>query len=122
MEPERASIFAEDNELDVSGFAPKPKSDAPRMDTESLRAIAESRGFTSREAAPAPASGPVSRPAPSPRAPAPARALNFDTRLTIRVSDEAKRRFDDLTYRLRVPNGETFNRLLDLFEATEKKS
>jgi len=47
MTTERASIFDED--LDVSGFAPKPRSKAGTTDKEAIREVAESRGFQSRE-------------------------------------------------------------------------
>jgi len=47
MTTERASIFDED--LDVSGFAPKPRAKAGTTDKEAIREVAESRGFQSRE-------------------------------------------------------------------------
>jgi hypothetical protein len=80
----------------------------PRPDTASLNAVSEQAGFPSREPRASKAA-----------APPPARELNFETRLTIRVTERDKQRFDDLAYRLRAPNGEAFRRLLDLFEASE---
>ena len=49
------------------------------------------------------------------------RAANFDTRLSLRVTDRDRQRFDDIVYALRVPNGEAFRQLLDLFEETAKR-
>lgn len=127
MGNERASIFESETDLDVTGFAPKPRAEAPRLDTEQLRAVAEGRGFLSREARtaalPAAAAAPAEmRPTTAARNVPPPRPIHFETRLTIRISAEAKRRFDDLAYRLRVPNGEAFNRLLDAFERVEGQS
>lgn len=98
--------LAEDlREFDVAPTAaPRPKPDAA-----SLNAVSERAGFPSREPQPIKA-------APIP----PVRELNFETRLTIRITERDKKRFDDLAYRLRVPNGEAFRRLLDQFEAAER--
>ncbi len=49
----RGSIFESDDELDVSGFAPKAAPE-PKAPLEQVRAIAEASNFPSREAKPAP--------------------------------------------------------------------
>lgn len=45
----RASIFGDDD-LDLSGFAPKPVPDATAPPAEKVRAVSESANFRSREA------------------------------------------------------------------------
>ena len=47
---ERASIFADNEGLDVSGFAPKTVPEAPGLDPGVVRAVAEASRFPSREA------------------------------------------------------------------------
>lgn len=54
MSGERASVFEDD--LDLSGFQPKPPAHA-----KEVREVAEKAGFTSREPQPEPASEPVRR-------------------------------------------------------------
>ena len=85
---------------EASGHRPKP-------DAAALADVSERAGFPSRE--------PKLAKAPPP----PARELNFDERLTIRVTKRDRKRFDDIRYRLRVANGEAFARILDVFEAQE---
>jgi hypothetical protein len=52
MTKERASIFAGDDALDVSGFAPKSGLEANAVPAELVRGIAEASRFPSREAKP----------------------------------------------------------------------
>jgi hypothetical protein len=52
---ERASIFENSAEIDLSGFAPKPTKREPDITPEAVRAVAETAQFRSREPAPAPA-------------------------------------------------------------------
>jgi hypothetical protein len=49
---ERASIFAGDDALDLSGFAPKSGREPSEVSAEIVRAIAEASRFPSREAKP----------------------------------------------------------------------
>jgi hypothetical protein len=49
MTQERASIFAEDGALDVSGFAPKSDHEPSSVPAELVRAVAEASRFPSRE-------------------------------------------------------------------------
>ena len=44
---ERASIF--DEEIDISGFSPRKSNESLNPDKAALRAVAEARGFASRE-------------------------------------------------------------------------
>ena len=50
MTRERASIFAGDDALDLSGFAPKSGHKPSEVSAELVRAIAEASRFPSREA------------------------------------------------------------------------
>jgi hypothetical protein len=54
MTKERASIFDIADELDVSGFTPKPGPDPEAVPADRVRAIAEASRFPSREAKPRP--------------------------------------------------------------------
>jgi hypothetical protein len=45
----RASIFAGDTDLDVSGFAPKTKTESSAPAAEQVRAVSQSANFNSRE-------------------------------------------------------------------------
>jgi TfoX/Sxy family transcriptional regulator of competence genes len=42
----------------------------------------------------------------------------YDNRLTLRVAEEDKARFEELVYRLRASNGEAFKLALDALTAT----
>lgn len=50
---ERASIFENSADFDLSGFAPKPKTPKREAPPEAVRAVAENSSFRSREPAPA---------------------------------------------------------------------
>jgi hypothetical protein len=52
MSKPRASIFSDDDEIDVSGFAPKAGRDKSAPMSEQVRAVAEAARFHSREPAP----------------------------------------------------------------------
>jgi len=62
----RASIF-EDDDLDLSAFAPRPKDTPTPVNKEAIRKVAETRGFQSREPGIKSAQAPVSDPLSSPR-------------------------------------------------------
>src|SRR4051794_30630337 len=59
---ERASIFEETGDLDVSGFEPKATPDAKAPAPEKVRAVAEAANFSSRESKPAKAIKPKREP------------------------------------------------------------
>ncbi len=86
MSRERGSIFEDD--LDVSGFTPKPAADPKALPPEKVRAVAESSRFPSRQAR---ASQPVEpTPAPAKRAPRryrTGRTMQFNCRTTQACSD-----------------------------------
>jgi hypothetical protein len=75
MTRERASIFAGDDALDVSGFAPKSHHEPSAVPAELVRAVAEASRFPSREARAA-----VSR--RSPRIHRTGRTMQFNARTT----------------------------------------
>jgi hypothetical protein len=68
---ERAGLFEDEDagEIDVSGFAPKPKPSTPPVPPEQVRAVSQARGFRSREPQPVAAAAPASAPAPVAEAP-----------------------------------------------------
>jgi hypothetical protein len=77
MTKERASIFAGDDALDVSGFAPKSGPEPSDVPAELVRVIAEASRFPSREARAAPQ--PARRP---PRIHRTGRTMQFNARTT----------------------------------------
>jgi hypothetical protein len=78
MTRERASIFAGDEVLDVSGFAPKADHEVSAVSAELVRGIAEASRFPSREAK-ASAPTPTRRP---PRIHRTGRTMQFNARTT----------------------------------------
>jgi hypothetical protein len=72
---ERASIFAGDDALDISGFAPKSDHEPSAVSPELVRAVAEASRFPSREARAAGARRP-------PRIHRTGRTMQFNARTT----------------------------------------
>jgi hypothetical protein len=96
----RASIFENDDEIDVSGFAPKPAGDRPAPPAPAeLRAVAEAAKFRSREAPPSP-------PAP-PKATRRRRRTGRDVQVNIKASRETVDAFFAIADRQRWVLGET---------------
>src|SRR5687767_14006998 len=62
MTKQRASIFDDPGELDVSGFAPKPAPDKTAPPPEAIKAVSEAASFRSRDPAPAPKKAPRREP------------------------------------------------------------
>jgi hypothetical protein len=54
MTKQRASIFDDPGELDVSGFQPKPAPDKTAPPPEAIKTVSEAANFRSRDPAPAP--------------------------------------------------------------------
>ena len=82
MSGERASIFAGEDSLDVSAFAPKAVHELNGASAELVRGIAEASRFPSREAkvnSPAAAQAPMRRP---PRIHRTGRTMQFNARTT----------------------------------------
>lgn len=100
---ERASIF--DDDLDLSAFDARPK---PKPDKESLRAVAEARGFPSREAVAVPA------------APEPVLQRRYRTgrnrQLNLKVTDEALRRFYAVADAQGLVLGQVFEQAVEALE------
>ncbi|MFT3998064.1 MAG: stability/partitioning determinant [Asticcacaulis sp.] len=107
---ERASIF--DDDLDLSAFEKRPQSEnKPRPDKDSLRAVAEARGFPSREAAPAPAPEPVLQRR---------YRTGRNRQLNLKVTDEALRRFYALADAQGVVLGQVFEQAIEALETRLK--
>jgi hypothetical protein len=90
---------------ELKDFDPPAAAPPPKADPVKLREMSTQAGFPSREPQPLP-----SKPAPRP--------LLYDNRLTLRVAEEDKARFEELVYRLRASNGEAFKLALDALTAT----
>ncbi|ESQ78898.1 hypothetical protein [Asticcacaulis sp. YBE204] len=106
---ERASIF--DDDLDLSAFTPKTK---PKPDKDALRAVAEARGFPSREAL-----------TPEPTAAVePVLQRRYRTgrnrQLNLKVTDEALRRFYALADAQGLVLGQVFEQAVEVLEAKLK--
>jgi hypothetical protein len=94
---------------DLKEFEIPPATTPAKPDSRALSAMSERAGFPSRE----------------PRAPIVVKQTaqqKFDTRLTVRVTQKDKVRFEEIAYRLRLQNGEAFQRLLDAIEASTKST
>jgi hypothetical protein len=103
MMKERASIFGDDDALDVSDFKPKP---AHRPDPEAVRATAAAKGFTSRESSAEPAQEATPRPRRR-------RRTGRLQQLNIRVSAAYSDQFLALADRLDLSQAETFERAIE---------
>lgn len=105
MSGTRPSIFSNDDDLDLSRFAPKAGPATPAVPTETVRRVAEEGGFPSR--------------APRPQAPAlPSRRLatartGRTVLLNARVTQRAHDRFHEIIERerLRYEAGEITHRV-----------
>lgn len=84
MTKERASIFASEDALDLSGFAPKSGPEPSEVSAEIVRAIAEASRFPSREAKP------MRRP---PRIHRTGRTMQFNARTTPQTVEARNVRF-----------------------------
>jgi hypothetical protein len=124
---ERASIFDDDMDIDVSSFAARPKARATeaKADREMIRAVAEERGFPSREA--------LKTQAPYTEAPKPELQkyepqkhepmlqrryrTGRNRQLNLKVTDEALRRFYALADLQGKVLGEVFEQAVEALEA-----
>lgn len=108
---ERASIF--DDDLDLSAFdARPPKAGMPKPDKEGLRAVAEARGFPSREAVAAP---PPVEPVLQRRY-----RTGRNRQLNLKVTDEALRRFYAVADAQGLVLGQVFEQAVEALEAKLK--
>ena len=110
MSKERASIFDEDLDLDLSSFAPKSRTLAERPDKAGIRNIAEERGFVSREATP-------SEPLLQRRY-----RTGRNRQLNLKVTDDSLRRFYALADAQGLVLGEVFAQAVQALETQLKTS
>lgn len=92
---ERASIFSEDDDLDLSEFetAPARKVSAPAV-KQAIREVAEQKGFVSRDPEPRRAPEPAPQPVPiSSVMPRRRYTTGRNRQLNMKVTEEALRRF-----------------------------
>src|SRR3954462_11594152 len=107
MAAERASIFSDDKDLDISGFKPKPpgKLVDAAVPVERVRAVSEAAQFRSR--APKP-------PAEKPARRAPRRhRTGRNVQLNIKARAEAVEAFYAIADREKWVLGETFERAIE---------
>jgi hypothetical protein len=109
----RASIFDDDNDLDLSAFTPKPKASQSQPDKATIRKVAEARGFSSRE--------PEAAPAPVQAAQEPLLQRRYRTgrnrQLNLKVTDDALRSFYALADAQGLVLGEVFEQAVMALEA-----
>lgn len=114
MGKERADPFADTGDLDLSGFAPKPKT---RPDPGTVRAVSEASEameFHSRAAKPRKA-----KEEPQPREEKPVlrrRRTGRNVQLNLKVTADAVARFTKLSDENGWVFGETFDKALDALE------
>jgi hypothetical protein len=116
MSDERASIFGEDADLDVSAFKPKPATkpaEKPGVRREQVRAVSEAASFRSRE--PKPATAPVAMIAPPRREPRRHRT-GRNVQLNIKATAEAVEAFYAITDHESWVLGETFERAIQALQ------
>ena len=120
MAQERASIFGDDEGLDVSGFKPKPPAkpaDKATAALEQVRVVAEAANFPSRE--------PKSAPAKPSRREQRRHRTGRNVQLNIKARAQAVEAFYAIADREKWVLGETFERAIEALKrelAQEKSS
>jgi hypothetical protein len=110
MTAKRAGVFDIEDDLDVSGFAPKP-SDRPAMNSEQVRAVSEAAQFQSRE--PKRVAAPIAvTTTPAKREPRRYRT-GRNTQFNIKARTEAIEAFYAIADQQGWVLGETFERAID---------
>jgi hypothetical protein len=106
MSGQRPSLFAAEDDLDLSQFAPKNEPDAPPVAPETVQRVSEENGFPSR----APKSRAVARSQP-PKRPILTKS-GRTVLLNARISQRAHDHFHDIvdSERLRYDRGELMHR------------
>jgi hypothetical protein len=116
MSQERATIF-DDDELDLSAFAPKERPIQKSVDREAIRQMAEQKGFRSREQVTAP------KPMETTEKRQPRRYVTGRNRqLNLKVTDSAAERLYALADANRLVLGEAFEMAIDALERELAKS
>ena len=99
---ERAKLFGDDDDLDVSGFAPKPPARP-----EQVRGVAEEAGFRSREPAPPPLPVVAARAsAPSPEPPPRREQRRYRTGRNVQLNLKVRQEDLDAFYQLADESGQ----------------
>ncbi|CAL4869962.1 hypothetical protein MMA231_04254 (plasmid) [Asticcacaulis sp. MM231] len=107
---QRASIFDDDLDLDLSSFTPRGVT-TERPDKDALRTVAEARGFSSREPLAAPAPEPLAEPQLQRRY-----RTGRNRQLNLKVTDDALRRFYALADAQGLVLGEVFEQAVIALE------
>ena len=108
---QRASIFDDDLDLDLSSFQPRSIGN-DRPDKDALRTAAEAKGFSSREPSPAPVPEPALEPQLQRRY-----RTGRNRQLNLKVTDDALRRFYALADAQGLVLGEVFEQAVIALEA-----
>src|SRR4051794_20629495 len=103
MGGDRASIFGNDDEFDVSGFAPKP-TEKPAANPEQVRVVSEAASFRSRE--------PKAAAAVDPRREQRRYRTGRNVQLNIKIKPETLEDFYALVDRQGWVQGEAFERAI----------
>ena len=111
---ERASIFEDSAEFDVSGFAPKKQERGGETPREAVRAVSEAASFPSREP-PKPAESPAISEHPSRREPRRYRT-GRNVQLNIKVRAETLDSFYGIADKKGWVLGETLERAVNALE------
>jgi hypothetical protein len=106
MSKPRASIFDDDEPLDLTGFSPKSTPDETAPPRDQVRALSEAAHFPSREAKPAPAEARMQRRYRTGR----------NVQLNIKTDPETITRFYEISDRRGWVQGETLARALAALE------
>src|SRR4051794_7853667 len=104
MSGDRASIFGNEDEFDVSSFAPKP-TEKPAAKPEQVRVVSEAANFRSRE--------PTATPAVPPRREQRRYRTGRNAQLNIKIKPETLEDFYALVDRQGWVQGEAFERAIE---------
>jgi hypothetical protein len=114
MMSERASIFDDSADFDISGFAPKKKERAGEASREAVRVVSEASSFPSRE--PAPAAKPAGRQPDTPKREPRRYRTGRNVQLNIKVRAETLDSFYTIADRQGWVLGETLEKAVSALE------
>lgn len=116
-QPQRVSIFEDEADFDLSAFTPRPPKSQPKADKEVIRAVAEAKGFPSREPAVAkPTAKTASKPETEPLLQRRYRT-GRNRQLNLKVTDEALRKFYAIADEQGIVLGQLFEQAVNALEA-----